>query len=421
MKKYLLTLITITLLVFSLQSFVQADTNSAISYLQANQDATGKITGWGGESDWAAIAFIQNGIDISSVKNPDISLKDFLLNDHPATTSAATDWERKILAIAAMREDPTNFGGIDYLTNLEGYANNNQLGDTLLLNDDIFGLLALIKANSTNDTLKQDVLDFIISHQSSDGGFSWSTNSCDWCGPDSNDTAAAIQALQLAKESGLTHPDLDTSLELAKQYLLGTQINSTGFGYDAYSTDPDGASTSWALMALNALGLSDSPEAQQATTWLLDNQMADDGFPWMPTYGSDTGTTSHALIALSGGWWTQSTPTSTLTPTPIPTTKPTTTPTPTPTVSPTPTPTPTTPSLLLGVANSRKPLPKPTIVPQVLGNATNSATITPTPTNSPVESSNKPNIMGKELASTITIIGGIITFIALLKIREKRS
>lgn len=302
MKKIIVLILSVFVLSVLTSSPIYADMAGGITYLQSHQDNTGKISGFGGESQWAAIGFAENGIDISTVKQSGVSLKDYLLSDIPPAGAAATEWERRILAIVATGGDPTNFGGTNYVQQVELLANNNQLGDTALLNDDIFGLLALIASGSTaQNEIKQSVLSFIISHQNSDGGFSWSTNP-NFNTSDSNDTAAALQALQAAQKDGLTHAELASSLEKAKNYLLSLQSPNGGFKYDTseWSTDPDSASTAWALMALNAMDLSTSIEASNAKIWLNAQQETDGGFHWMSGSGSDTATTSYALIALSG-------------------------------------------------------------------------------------------------------------------------
>lgn len=383
-KKFLSIFILIIFFVLIVQYvFADALLDKGINYLKLHQDTSGKITGFGGESEWAAIAFAANGIDISAIKNPSNSLKDFLLNDIPTNTAKSTDWERKILAIAAIGSDPTNFNGINYLQELESFYNKNQIGDVNLLNDDIFGLLAEIAGKSANLELEQNVLNFIISHQNSDGGFSYSTISPS-NSSDSNDTASAIQALVSAKNNSLTATNLDTVITNAKNYLLTTQKNDGGFGYDV-SSDADGSSTAWALQALNLLGLESSVESTKAKSWLLNNQETDGGFHWQAGLGSDTYTTSHALIALEGKGLilnlntasasaspaTIVTPSATLlvTPSPMPssTLSPTASSTPIPTHSPTHTPTPT-------------PVP------------TSSPTATPTPISTPI-STPIPSIM----------------------------
>lgn len=333
--------------------------NHGLEYLQSKQENTGKISGFGGESQWAAIAFSVNDHDVSVIRNADFSLRDFLLSNQPSTESAATEWERHILSIVAIGADPSNFGGLNYIEHLQALAKEDQLGEISLLNDDIFGLLSLSASGPLADPqITQNSLNFIINHQAADGGFSWSADTtCAWCGSDSNDTAAAIQALQLAKDTGLTHAELDTALEKATQYLLSTQKDTGGFGYDFFS-EADGSSTAWALMALHSLGLSDSPAAQIASDWLINNQESDGGFHWMSGYGSDTSTTSYAVIALSGHSLVPhifslplASPSPELQPSPSPATIP---------VSPTPT---VMPSISPQPSNSSSPTPTPSPIP----------------------------------------------------------
>jgi len=377
MKKFTLAGLVLTILM-GFYSVVRADNNeivtAGLNYLRSQQDAdSGKINGFGGESDWAAIAFSANNIEVDDVKNGDISLRDYLLADLPVPDSAATVWERKILAIVAIGEDPSNFGGVNFVENLENLYSENQIGDPTLVNDDIFGILALIASGPLgSQDILADALDFVISHQYKNGGFSWTTDTtCPWCGPDSNDTAAAIQALKAAQDRGLNHPDLETALDMAEEFLLlTTQKENGGFGYDSFS-DADGSSTAWALMALNVLNLDESPEATKAAAWLAANQNSGGGFHYQAGFGSDTSTTSHAVIALSGQSWildifdpeAVSTPTPTSSPTTSPSPTPTPEPTPTPSTSPTPTPKATpTPTPSPSPSPSSTPTPSPTVI-----------------------------------------------------------
>ncbi|MBI3485864.1 terpene cyclase/mutase family protein [Candidatus Daviesbacteria bacterium] len=419
--------------------------SSGINYLKSQQDATGKITGFGGESEWAAIAFAANAIDVSSVKNPSISLKDYLLNNPPSDSAPATDWERKILAIVAISENPTNFNSLNYLQKLEGFASNNQIGDINLLNDDIFGLLALIAGASSKLEIKQQTLDFIINHQNSDGGFSWSTVSPTNTS-DSNDTAAAIQALEEAKIISLSNPNLDTAITKSKDYLLTTQKNDGGFGYDG-SSDSDGSSTAWALMALNILGESSSSAALKAKNWLISNQEGDGGFHYMLGSGSDTYTSSHALIALDGKGWilniysptatTSATPSASLTPTPSPTPSPSLTPTLTPIPvqsnnvvstpilsslpdaipSPIPTPTPFPSLLSLIKTNAIKLTPSPASSPEVLGET---ITIDPQPAPTPKPSPSQQQLLINGFKDSALPVAGVIGLFTTFRFLEER-
>lgn len=387
----------------SLKTYADTKTESAIgkgmSYLGTQLNgATGQITGGstGDASPWAAIAFSANGIDPSTVKTSTYapSLITYLQSNHPTISSAATEWEKWILAITASGQNPYNFGGINYVNTLESptYYNNHQIGDTTTENDDWFGVIALISSGiATSDAELTDSVSFILSHQNLDGGFGYSITA----GSDGNDTAAAIQALVAAKNYGVVNVLLDTAISKAKTYLLNTQDKSGGFLYDTnpWTTVPDSDSTTWALMALNVLALQNSDQTTNARTWLLSQQSTTDGGftacnQWDPTtfactgYASNSTTTAHALIGLSGKGWVihifntaSQAPTVTIAPasTVVPTIIPTPTTVPTVIVTPTPTSIPTL-----------TPTPTPTIIPTVVANAVAvSTTVTPTPQDIP--------------------------------------
>lgn len=463
MKKIIVATLISFLGYSQLASLVLANNLDAITlgntFLQSNQDETGKITGYGGESQWAAIAFASSNADVTSIKNPSASLKDFLLSDKPADNAAATEWERRILAIVAIGENPSNFGGTNYIETLQALSKDNQIGDPSLLNDDIFGLLALIASGDlANQKIKEDALTFIINHQATDGGFSWSADSsCGWCGSDGNDTASALQALQAAKNNGMTHPNLDTTIEKGKGYLLSTQKSDGGFAYDTFS-EADGSSTAWALMALNALDLSSSPEAEKAVSWLKANQGTDGGFQWMSGYGGDTYTTSHAVVALNGKSWiikiytpaASPSPTATPNVSPLPTATPLPTPITSVSVSPTPSPSPSpSPNVQLStLVTIPTPSPQSTTVaslktqlstatrfvePKVLGTTIEeeqlgkeSTSTSPSPSAMPIIFGAKNNTDEKSqppkyLTFSLFIFGSILVLIITLKIWEKRK
>src|SRR5690349_21740366 len=92
--KFLIVIFLLLILNFCpLKIYADTPTDSAISYLKAQQVATGQITGGstGDASSWAAIAFSANGTDPSTIKNTTNSLMDYLQNNPPTTTSAATE------------------------------------------------------------------------------------------------------------------------------------------------------------------------------------------------------------------------------------------------------------------------------------------------------------------------------------------
>lgn len=318
----------------------EAYITNGLNYLRSKQDDSGKITnGFSAPSQWSAMAFIANGTDITTVKKSTNSLYDFLRTDIPVN-NAATDYETRILAIVAADGNPTNFNGTNYLAQLEGFYTNGQIGDTCSLNDDIFGLLALIASgNEANSQIKQDTLSFLLSKQDpTDGGFGFSAPGCDWYSTSADMTAAGVQALIKAKEKNIVDAGLDDGIAKAKNYLLTNQNADGGFGYFG-SSDTD--TTGWVLIGLNALGMKDQEQATKAKTYLLSQQSGSDGgfmtFDWgANTLLSNTTTTAHALIALSGKTWVEKiyVASNAAAVTSTPTIIPTSTPTPTPTSQP---------------------------------------------------------------------------------------
>lgn len=302
------TLLIATPINAATDSQILSAVQKGVNYLAANQKADGAIDGFGGETDWAAISLEASGNDAFNFNHKGSSIIDFLTANPLTSAASATDIERRILAIMATGGDASGFGGVDYSSRLLAQHNNQQIGDATLLNDDIFGIIAIKSMdNPALNAIAQDALNYLISHQAADGGFSYTTDTCGWCGSDSNDTAAAIVAMYAAENMGLTSPDLESAKTKAISYLLSTRQVDGGFGYDAFSPS-DGSSTAWSLIALNVVGSHVATQASSAKDWLLANQNGDGGFRYgaYDMLNSDTYTTSHAMIALLGTTWTLS-------------------------------------------------------------------------------------------------------------------
>jgi hypothetical protein len=409
---------------------VNADTviDNGLNFLRAKQDTTGRInTGFSAPSQWSAIAFSANGIDIWTIKNPSVSLQDFLVSNVPSEPSAATDWETRILAIVATNGDPTNYGGVNYITHLESFYNNNQMGDTCSLNDDIFGLLAEVTAGpAASVQIKQAVLDYLISKQdSTDGGFGYSAPGCSYYSTSADMTAAAVQALVAARENGLSNANLYDAINRAKNYLLVNQDNDGGFGYYG-SSDAD--TSGWVLMGFNALGMQDSTPSANLKNWLISQRSAEDGgimaFDYsLNTSVSNASTTAQALIGLTGKSWILKIfdPSLSMTPSSIPTQSPTPTPTvvsssdasnvtPTPTVTPVPTDTQTptsTPDILAQADNSS--------ANQTQSASDNQVSPTPTPKTAVLGANTTENSKNFLLVIIFTVFGLFFTFTYLVK------
>ena len=175
-----------------------------VSYLQSHSD-----------NAWASMALVAAGepVDVSY-------LQDF-------SGSGAIDYAAPILALTAAGEDPRTYPNTNLVEALLSFHSGSQIGDSGLVNDDIFSLLALVSAGvSESDPAAIDAKNFILSNQNSDGGWGYSTGS----GSDTNTTAAAIMALRAVGVSVG-----NSVLTDAKSYLQSAQNDDGGFPYDPVS------------------------------------------------------------------------------------------------------------------------------------------------------------------------------------------
>src|SRR3989344_4355059 len=135
-KNFWLVAFSLSLIVFANVQTVRADTvtDNAVNFLKSKQDSVGRITtGFSAPSQWSAIAFTAASIDVATIKNPTVSLKDFLLTDVPAADAAATEFETRILAIVAIGDNPSSFGGANFVASLESKHDGSQIGDSCSL------------------------------------------------------------------------------------------------------------------------------------------------------------------------------------------------------------------------------------------------------------------------------------------------
>jgi hypothetical protein len=275
---------------------------NALDYLRSLQENTGKIDSFA-TSAWVVMAVTAAGEDPADWKvGAHPSIVDYLAAN-AATASSASDYSRMLLAIAAAGEDPTDFGGRDFVALLEAQHNNNQIGDDSLLNDDFWGVMGLVAAGgdpASSDTI-QDSLDFILTNQNQDGGWSWGVGS----DSDVDDTAAAIMALISAGQNPAS-----TAITDALDYLATTQMANGGFdSWGSTNADTD----SWGIGALVAAG--EDPAGWENTSGnspvddLLSFQQAggddDSAFYWQDgTPGmSAAKTTACAITALLGDYF----------------------------------------------------------------------------------------------------------------------
>ena len=215
---------------------------------------------------------------------------------HSVSGNLATDYAKTILALSAVGENSRTFGTLDYIAKLKTYYNNNQIGDQNLLNDDAWSILALASVGEVNSPEAQAAKNFLLVHQNTDGGWSYSVGA----GSDSNDTAAVIMALVEAGVS-VSNPVIVNALA----YLQSAQNNDGGIGYQVGSNS-DSGSDSWAISALHKVGINPSSWNKGGNNPIshLQSLQDDDGGFWWVTEGTsewnNKAMTPYAVIALAG-------------------------------------------------------------------------------------------------------------------------
>lgn len=256
------------------------DTNSSLDYLASKT-----------QNPWITMALIAGGRDatIEYLKTAD--------------GEDASSIETPIMAIAAAGEDPKTFPEKDLIQKLKGFYKDGQIGDVSLLNDDIFGIIALEAAGEpSSDPVISGASNFIINNQNPDGGWAFAVGGTS----DTNMTAMAITALL---ESGSSSND--AKIKKAVEYLKNSQNEDGGFPYDPKSpwgTASDASSDAWVISAIYKLG--EDPEGNEWTkggnnpiNHLKSLETLSGFFEYQEGSGEDSFspiTTSYAVIALSG-------------------------------------------------------------------------------------------------------------------------
>ena len=302
----------------------------AVKYLRLRQSKDGMIDN-PAVSAWAAMAFASANVDPKSVKrakgvkkNKRRSLMDYLqeysqtnLNrnwlrkNRKAAKPLATDYARQIMAVYAARQNPRSHGGVNLVTELGRFYNNGQFGSTGLVNDDIFAIIAYRAGQvSPGDRKFRRAISFVLKNQHADGGFSYNTSARSKS--DIDTTAAAIQALVLARKSGVrtaSNNSLYVAIQRAYDFLLSKQQASGGFGYNSKFSRSNSQSTAWAMQAIASFKGSKSVRNMKSSAGLnpmsfqASLQSKNGGFRLDTTTGSRVWETASAIPALLNKPW----------------------------------------------------------------------------------------------------------------------
>jgi hypothetical protein len=272
----------------------------ALDYLRGEQNSDGSIGSFV-DSAWIAMAIAAAGEDPHDWQVGGNSIVDYLAAN-AASASSATDYSRMILAIVASGEDPTDFGSRDFVSLLEATYDDGsqQIGDGTSLNDDAFGIMALIAAGRTQSSqIVSDAAGFLLDNQNGDGGWGWTVGTAS----DVDMSSAVIMALISAGDLASSAP-----LVSALGYIKSAQQSSGGFeSWGSTNAETD----SWAINAIVACGQDPNGTAWSSTA---DNTPVDDLLTYQQAGGEfyfqdglpgawPAQTTAKALVALLGEFY----------------------------------------------------------------------------------------------------------------------
>jgi hypothetical protein len=199
-------------------------------YVAARQQPNGGFAEPGAPSDPALTAWAVLGLEASG-RTPARSVVSYLRGARVADT---TDLALRVLALRALGESPEPF--LERLRRQR--RTDGRIGS--LVNSTIWGMLALPKGETK-------AVRYILRRQKRSGGWSWTPNGA----PDSNDTAAAIQALRWNGVRG-------RPIRRGLAYLRGLTTKSGGVRLTP-GREPDAQSTAWAIQAYVAAGVRPPP------------------------------------------------------------------------------------------------------------------------------------------------------------------
>ena len=201
---------------------------SPADYVVSHQQPDGGFAETGGTSDPALTAWSALGL-VAAGRDPGPSAVEYL---RARTESGATEIALRILALRALgQEASADVARLEALRRQDG-----KVGP--LVNSTIWSVLALRAA----DRPVAPSIRYLVRAQHGSGGWAWYPRGA----PDSNDTAAAVQALRAGGLGARTRP-----IRRALAYLRKLQHKDGGFSL-VRGRAPDAQSTAWAIQAFVA-------------------------------------------------------------------------------------------------------------------------------------------------------------------------
>ena len=241
-------------------------------YVASHQQSDGGFAEPGQTSDPSLTAWAVLGLKAAG-REPSRSPAPYL---ESAPTRTANDLALRILALDALGRDTDAL--VNRLEDMRGPG--GRIGT--LVNSTIWGVIALRATGRPAGTSVR----YLLRVQRKSGGWSWHPRGA----PDSNDTAAAIQAL---RASGIT--PRSRAIRRALRYLRSLQRQDGGFALTG-GRAPDAQSTAWAIQAFLAAG---KPPGDKAFRYLASLKQADGSYRYSKQYAATpVWVTSQVLPAL---------------------------------------------------------------------------------------------------------------------------
>ena len=242
-------------------------------YVASHQQSDGGFAEPGQRSDPSLTAWAVLGLTAAG-REPGRSAVGYL---EGSPTRTANDLALRVLALDALGRNTDAL-----VTRLEGMRGpGGRIGT--LVNSTIWGVIALRATGRPAGTSVR----YLLRAQRKNGGWSWHPKAA----ADSNDTAAAIQALRAAGVAPRSR-----SIRLGLRYLRSLQRPDGGFALGPGRT-ADAQSTAWAIQAFVAAGRAPPPRAFR---YLAQLRQADGSYRYSKRYAATpVWVTSQVLPALA--------------------------------------------------------------------------------------------------------------------------
>jgi hypothetical protein len=276
------------------------------NWFQANQEESGNLG-----SDWGMTALAAAGVNAADVSTSlaDPSAQDFYLDEWETAGpgGAGTDAARGILTGVAGGIQPSRLSASsdasksNLVARIAELFDGTQIGETGLLNDDIFGVLALHQAGAPRPILRQ-IVDYLRSQQHTDGGWSWNASPS---APADTDMTGSVVAAFCAAGVAVDDPDLQQAFAL----LHSLQDPATG-GFiappESFGIGVNTDTTSWVTSGLIQCGI--DPQGPEWTTdqgktpldYLVSLQRPDGHFDWTDEFAGGAFETYDSVRPLGG-------------------------------------------------------------------------------------------------------------------------